>query len=171
VKITPFKDLWDQAIPECIELDLMAGPNQQGPYFFNRPTDSGRNYFTMSFLLFGEKNDLGKPKYGFEVERWQASGGDRWRTRECRLAAGGTPCWSEDLAPKPAWHRWNIAQRKSGRFAVWKWPKAFQPLGHAAWWLSDQLWTLGEDHSGWKWDGIEAMQARHEQIWSGGQEG
>ena len=154
-------------MPEGIELDLKAGPNEQGPYFFNRPSHYGRNYWTMSFLHFGEKDNLGKAKYGFEVERWQASGGDRWRTRECRFAAGETPYWSEDLAPVQAWHRWHQTQRMSSRFLVQEqWPRVFQSLGQALWWLSDQLWTFGEDNSGWKWEGIEAVQERHEQLWS-----
>ena len=166
-KLTAFADMWDQVMPPGIVLNLQEGPGQQGCDYYSHPTNSGRNYFTMRFLHLGEETDLGYAKYGFEVERWQAADGDRWRTRECR-AAKGEPYWSEDLAPKPAWHRWNIAQRESGRFAFKVWPKVFHPLVHALWWVSDQLWTLGEDHSGWKWDGIEAMQVRHEEIWAGG---
>ena len=162
-----FTDLLDRPVPPGVLINLEDGPGQQGPDYYSRPSEFGRGYWTMTFRHCPEDpENPGVIKYGFTVERWQAAGGDRWRTWEILLSAPGQAYLSDDLAPAPAWHRWHDAQRQSGRFRVNRWPVVLRPLIWALWWLSDQLWTFGEDHSGWKWEGIEAMQERHAQLWS-----
>ena len=163
-----FTDLLDRPVPEGVLINLKDGPGLQGPEYFSRPSDYGRDYWTICFRHCPEDPETpGTTKYGFTVERWQAAGGDRWRTWEILMPAPGQTYLSDDLAPAPAWHRWHVKQRRidSGSLLVRAWP-IFPRLRLALWWLSDQLWTFGEDHSGWKWEGIEAMQERHEQLWS-----
>ena len=163
---TPFSDLLDQVMPAGIEIPTKEGPDQQGNQYFNRPSEFGRNYWTIAFR--DRKDDPENPdtiRYEFEVQRWQAAGGDRWRTREVLLSSPGRPYLSKDLAPAPRWHRWHDANRKHLLGVVDQRSRVLRPLLWALWWLSDQLWTFGEDHSGWEWTGIEAVQAKHEQLW------
>ena len=163
----PFSDLLDRPVPPWVQINLEDFCSRQGPDYFDKPSWSGRNYWTMCFRHCPEDSENpGITKYGFTVERWQAADGDRWRTREILLSAPGKPYLSRDLAPIPTWHRWHHTQRMSGRFAVYQLPRLLRPLIWPFWWLSDQLWTFGEDHSGWKWESIEAVQERHEQLWS-----
>ena len=146
----PFSDLFDRPVQESLAPDQQLNlpldtATRNGPGYHHRPSEFGRDYWTLRF-------EYCSGNQRFLVERWQAAGGDRWR---CWVKGPG----GKDLAPMPSWHRWHDAQRQSGRFQVDRWPKVLRPLIWALWWLSDQLWTFGEDRSGWKWDGFEAMQA------------
>ena len=162
-----FADLLDRPVPDGVLINLEDRPGRQGPDYCDKPSEFGRNYWTMTFRHCPEDpENPGFTKYGFTVERWQAADGDRWRTWEILLSAPGRAYHSVDLAPAPAWHRWHLAERRKLRWKFWRWPRVFRPLGVALWWLSDQLWTFGEDRSGWKWEGIEVMQERHEQLWN-----
>ena len=163
----PFTDLLDRPVPPGVLINLEDRPEMQGPDYYSRPSDFGRDYWTMTFRHCPEDpENPGTTKYCFEVVRWQASGGDRWRTWEIPIPAPGRRCLSNNLSPTPSWHRWHDANRWHLLGVVRKRSKLLRPLYWSLWWLSDQLWTFGEDHSGWKWEGIEAMQERHEQLWS-----